>query len=229
MTGIVTERRDENVMDKETVEGYLADMEKIRRHYLETYLQLTYQLNDFATGSPYMSNMKVTAEYCAEQPRAVKFHFEGELPPSLNAVLDFGDPEDRHLWYAIRSWWHGAIRKPFAARGGKFPYLPLRRPIIFASISAADRIYDLDNYGVKAVIDALEKVGAIEADLNVEWFVQTRVKGSPEMTLLVTEYADRLVAPLWDVYRQANQRTFELIKVTPLTTNIGNSDAAYYA
>jgi len=47
--------------------------------------------------------------------------------------------------------------------------------------------------------------------------------------LLVTEYADRLVAPLWDVYRQANQRTFELIKVTPLTTNIGNSDAAYYA
>lgn len=217
------------MIDKETVEGYLADMEKMRRHYLKTYLQLTYLLNGFGTHAPYTSNVKVRAEYCAERPRAVRFYFEGELPPSLNAVLDFGDAEDRSLWYAIRSWWHGAIRRALAATGGKFPYPPLRQPMIFASISVTGRIYDLDNYGVKAVIDALEKVGAIEADLNVEWFVQTRVKGSPEMTLLVTEYADRLVAPLWDVYRQANQRTFELIKVTPLTTNIGNSDAAYYA
>ena len=217
------------MIDKETVEGYLADMEKIRRHYLKTYLQLTYLLNGFGIDAPYTSCVKARAEYCAERPRAVRFYFEGELPPSLNAVLDFGDAEDRSLWYAIRSWWYGAIRRALAATGGKFPYPPLRRPMIFASISVTGRIYDLDNYGVKAVIDALEKAGVIESDVNLDWFLQTRVKGSPGIELMVTEYTDRVVAPLWDAYTWVRELPFETIKDIPVSDKTGNAGVDFYS
>jgi len=218
-------------MTKKATEDTLGELEKIRRMLLKSYLYFTYQVKFFCKDID-VSDVElptVTAAYCGEAPRAVLFRISGKIPPSLNARLDFSSQEDRNLWLALKTWWHGSLSAAFASHKGKFPYAPLCNPIVFAHVSATGKIYDLDNYGLKAVMDALESLGVIRRDGDVEWFFQRRVKGKPEIEIAITECNGRLRSSLSEVEWLLRNRRFETIDRDPATAKTGNAANDFYS
>lgn len=95
--------------------------------------------------------------YVQEDPPRLVFRILGPLP-TTNLELRRYLPRDRYVWGTLKDWWHGQITSAIEARGG-CPKLSTAAVVVQVSSKA-----DLDNLGLKCLMDALVRNGIVPSD-----------------------------------------------------------------
>jgi Holliday junction resolvase RusA-like endonuclease len=93
----------------------------------------------------------------AENPKRLLITIEGPIP-TLNLELKRYLPQDRFIWATMRDWWRGQIAAGIAYFDGAAHFTS---PVVFLRVGAR---CDLDNLGLKALMDALVFNHVIEDD-----------------------------------------------------------------
>ncbi|MGB9866542.1 MAG: hypothetical protein ACPLPR_01340 [Bacillota bacterium] len=207
----------------------LSDLEEMRRMHLKCYLAVTQSMRRLMRGVPAVDDwevdIRVQAWYRSQPPRAVLLCIRGDLPPSLNAYLKFDSSVDREIWRLMKGWWHTAVAKAFGGR--RFGYAPLERPgVVVAVLGPKSR--DLDNYGAKSLLDALEDAGVVRTDGEVKWLLQMRLSGTPGADVLVTEQPRHLFRWALALRRQM-ARLSGFDPLMPDDTKTGSMGDDFYA
>jgi Holliday junction resolvase RusA-like endonuclease len=111
--------------------------------------------DEFAAGDP-SETLSARGKF-AENPKRLLITVEGPIP-TLNLELKKYLPQDRFVWATIRDWWRGQIAAGIAYLDGAARFTS---PVVFLRVGAK---CDLDNLGLKALIDALVFNHVLEDD-----------------------------------------------------------------
>jgi len=95
--------------------------------------------------------------YIQEDPVRLVFRIQGPIP-TTNLELKHYLPRDRYVWGTLKAWWHGQIASAVQA-AGRCPMLETAAVIVQIGSNA-----DLDNLGLKCLIDALVRNGVMVSD-----------------------------------------------------------------
>lgn len=159
--------------------------------YLEASNELMDLIAKYGVRSGHRAaSVETSVYYSSVAPRKVFIRLSGETPPSLNAQMRMYDQEDLELWKLLVSWWDIALAGGFVSTGGRFPCEPLRRPFVRLIVYTPNKLRDLDNYGIKAVVGALERFGVIETDGAIQHLMVERRAGEPQVNIWVVEESD---------------------------------------
>lgn len=143
------------------------------------------------------SDIRATGAWSKLSENPKRLHIMIEDPvPTLNLDMKGYMPKDRFVWSTLREWWRGQIAWAVAPVGKA---VCLESPVVLVQTTAA---CDLDNLGVKSILDALQYSKVVENDGAVRFLALEHTNGvGARIDVYIIEASEEVKQAISSIHR----------------------------